>query len=496
MDSRPTDVETRGRHLFDPRGLPGQRRKPTLDNPPRSVRRRHYLIAAVLSAAALIYGSLLPFQFGSLSVSEAWRALEDLWAAGLTSYSSQDVAINVLVAVPLAYSLMGALLLRCRGNWAMLAATVATLGICFVVSLGVECGQFWLDSRVSSLRDIAAQVLGSVIGSMMWLLAGPALTDRLDEFIQSREPAKRVSWLLHAYPIGLLIWSLLPFDFVTSLDEIAQKYVRGQIEVVPFTYQFPTMFDLVYGNVVQTVLYVPIGIWSVTAWVRRKSAFRNTWSALAICIAGVTTLELLQLLVKGRYTSSRDILLGTLGAALGIWGITVWRRRQSIATRSKDETAVRTAGFWIVLSAAYSAILTVVSWAPFEITRDRSQIRKRLQDFVDIPFRALQSSGSDVGSLFHVVRSLGWYIPLGALAALAVHRAASSARMRFAAGVAAMTAVAAVALVSELAQILIPARTPDLTEVMLRSLGGLIGFGITTVIVIRWNPGSTRDVPL
>jgi len=530
-----------------------------LKGKPRLILRRHWGLAALLSAAGLIYGSLLPFRFRDLTVSQGWQEFVQLWTAGSKGYSSQDVAVNVLIAVPLAFALMGSLLLYRRRKVARIAGTLAAISVSVSVSVAVEFGQLWIDTRVSSPRDVAAQAVGAAIGCVLWLACGPRFSAKLDEFLAGREPASRVVWLLNAWVVVVVVWSLLPFDLVTSLGEIARKYQRGQIEIVPFTYVFPSRLKFWYGALAQTALFVPVGVWSMLAWAPRAEGGRrragsvsdrrsevgdqrseirgrrseigdaqrstlnssNPWTALAVCLSANVAIEFAQLLVKSRYTSSQDVLWGTLGCAVGIWcAVALLDGRRGIASGSGSHTRrpssrgtqpLRAAGFWFVVAFAYVLVLLAIAWAPFEFTRDAAVIQQRLHALAELPFRALQADGSDAGAMFHIIRNVAWYVPLGVLAALVVfplrrlpisrralapgsdgHESrtepgASALRLMGRFSIAAV-AVAGVCIVSVLGQVLLPGRPADLTDGLLRFAGGVAGLALATVVLSRWSP--------
>lgn len=448
------------------------------------VRRWHYLLLALLAALALAYLSLLPFHLRDLSFAEAWQFFRQIVSQGWSRpYSKQDVAVNVLVTVPLAYALMGALLLRCRRPALVLPAAGLTLLVVLGLSVSVEFGQLWVVRRVCSPRDVAAQFAGGVIGCGLWIAFGAALTARLDEFLRTREPATRLDLLFSAYVLGLVVWSLLPFDFVTSLHEIARKFRRGQIEIVPFTFPYPSRLEFWYAMLADAALFVPVGVWCTRAFRPRAAARRDFWPALVLAFAVNVAIESAQLLIASRYTSSTDVLIGTAGALLGILGAVAWGR----APRRRKLSA--NAGFWCVLAIMYSAVLACLFWTPFEVSRDPAFLHERLRQFVALPFSALQASGSDVGAMFHVLRDFGWFVPLGALCALAVDRARVSPGTRLVLSCLGMLYPSLVGVVIEAGELAMPAKTADLAEVLVRGLGGAGGFVIAMLIVRHWTPG-------
>ncbi|MFQ5733245.1 MAG: VanZ family protein [Planctomycetaceae bacterium] len=454
----------------------------------RRIGRRHFGLLAAVSAAGLIYGSWLPFDVKPLAFGDAWRSFQELWSGGWSPYwSRRDVAINVLVTVPLAFALMGTILNRDRRVWTAFLAGTLTIGICFTVSVAVEFGQLWLDTRVTSLRDIAAQFWGSGAGIVLWALAGPRLAEKLDDFLRSRDPARRVEWLLHAYVVGLIVYSLLPFDLTYAPSQIFAKYRSGRIEIVPFTFRYASAFERWHAFLSDLLLYVPVGVWATKTWLPRGRSSRDFWSALAIGMTLSLSVELAQLVVGSRFTSSTDAIWGTLGAAVGIGGTLLWTGR---GVRS-GETRGR-AGIWVVTAFVYTAFLLAVFWFPFEAIHDETLLRRRLRSFADVPFKTMQTSGSDTGALFQMIGDIGWFFPLGVLAALAVDRAASSREMRGVLSAVALLGVAAAAFVSEWGQVVIATRTPDLTESALHLLGGIAGQLTASCVLWRWT--SARNL--
>lgn len=79
-----------------------------------------------------------------------------------------DVARNVLGFVPLGLLLTSLLRRRLRG--AALARFGVACGVGALLSLGIELGQTMLPSRYSSVLDLLLNVMGTALGSGVWLL--------------------------------------------------------------------------------------------------------------------------------------------------------------------------------------------------------------------------------------------------------------------------------------------------------------------------------------
>lgn len=113
---------------------------------------------AIAYTALVVYASLHPFSgWRDLGVSP-FAFLDAGWPRWWTGF---DLAVNVLVYIPLGYLLTLALS-RHSGRWlpAVLGACLAAL-----ISFSMESLQTWLPTRVSSNLDLACNALGGVIGA-------------------------------------------------------------------------------------------------------------------------------------------------------------------------------------------------------------------------------------------------------------------------------------------------------------------------------------------
>jgi len=117
-----------------------------------------YLALAYL--ALIVYASLHPFS--------GWRDpglspiffLEAGWPRYWTVF---DLVINVLAYLPLGFFLALALR-RLPGRWTP-ACIALLLGA--LLSLGLECVQSWLPSRVASNLDLACNTIGAALGALL-----------------------------------------------------------------------------------------------------------------------------------------------------------------------------------------------------------------------------------------------------------------------------------------------------------------------------------------
>lgn len=90
------------------------------------------------------------------------------WPAHLDALTVKDMAVNVLVYLPLGFFAVEAFAAAGGARWAIVAAVLAG----FALSLAVETAQFFVVGRVSSAFDVTANTVGSALGAgvaAIWL---------------------------------------------------------------------------------------------------------------------------------------------------------------------------------------------------------------------------------------------------------------------------------------------------------------------------------------
>lgn len=155
----------------------------------------------LLTVALILYGSLYPWQF------DWWRSSESpvdvllrSWPAQVDRFLLRDVALNLLLYVPLG---MTALLAARRHSRA--AALIGAVALGAGLSFAVELTQVYVPGRVCSLLDLACNFLGTIAGAFTALLFQPRI-----ETLIARRPHKlpMAAALLLA---GWGIYQLYPF---------------------------------------------------------------------------------------------------------------------------------------------------------------------------------------------------------------------------------------------------------------------------------------------
>ena len=139
-------------------------------------RRRRTLRVALVYLAFVIYGSLVPLDFHP----GAFAAARDQFLR--TAYLNLDVmgradwVANILLYIPLAY-LWSAVFARAPQHAAaqLLRVAIVFAG-CVALAVAIEFTQLFFPPRTVSLNDILAEIIGSALGVVGWLMFGRSLS--------------------------------------------------------------------------------------------------------------------------------------------------------------------------------------------------------------------------------------------------------------------------------------------------------------------------------
>ncbi len=153
---------------------------------------------------------------------------------------------------------------------------------------------------------------------------------------------------------------------------------------------------------------------------------------------------------------------------------------------------------WFLISAFFIcfwvAVIVFVFWYPFNFYFDSDFFASRFHYFkTSLRFESYYW-GSEFTVITQVVRKAVFFMPLGI--ALGVMEKQIPHRLRrylFAAG--SFMFMMAVALTLELGQTLLPGKHPDLTDFILKTLGGVTGFFLVTLIRAK-SPAFFKKAPL
>lgn len=440
--------------------------------------RRHYLLFALFFAAVAVYGSLVPFGYAPLDFGQAIDRFKEILDRPFSPRSRSNFVANVLLFVPISYCLLGVLAVdRRNGVWTALCVPLVGL-ICTGLSVAVEFAQLWFPDRVASLNDILAQMIGTAGGVALWLMIGPAVTDWVRSCTASERPKDRIDWLLQAYLIGLLVYSVLPLDLTISPGDLVDKYRAGRITLVPFSdagWDFATFYGLFRG----IVIFIPVGMLAATWLAPPGRPVRPIATSVLLGGLVVLTIELAQLFLLSQPAATGNLIAGTLGVGLGAWMMRRWRGSgQAYLSASPSSGAARRAWLWLGLAGVYALLVAAVFCAPFEPIDDQQLIKARYEQLLRMPL-ASRYGGSDLRLLVNVSRKVVLFAPLGALLALAVFPLSVPRPIRRILLAVALLAACGVAASIEAAQVFLRSHWPSSTDVVFYTAGAAIGLFVT-----------------
>jgi len=432
-----------------------------------SAHRGLLLWLGLLYLAFVVYGSLVPLDYHALPWDTAVAKFHDIPFLDLGIGSRADWMANLLLFIPLAFLWSGALT---HGRHPAVAAlaTLLVLALAAALSLGIEFSQLFFPQRTVSQNDIAAEVLGAVIGTACWWGFGARLLAWYDGWHREREPAalaERAAW---AYFIVLVGYNVLPLDLTISVVEVYHKWQEGKLNLIPFAGLPADPVHALFELVTDAVIWVPL------AWLWHARPGRDSVKAWRMAFLAAASLEFMQLFVYSRVSDVTDLFTGALGASLGAW----LGKRQFGGARPHGRPD---SSLWlrIALAVIWVLLLLGVFWYPFDFRANGDFVRERMEFLNRVPFQVYYY-GTEFRAITEVFHKTLFFAPLGALLAWWV--SGLSWRWRGYAAAAALAAIIMVALGIELGQVLLPGKYPDTTDWFLESVGGVLGYIVFRMI--------------
>ena len=271
--------------------------------------RRPLLIAGLVYAAGIVYGSLIPFRLRPMTWAEAWDGFQAIPFLALGATSRADWVANLLLYMPLAFLLLAALWSR-RSRALRVIATQLVFAFCCALAVGVEFVQQFFIPRTVSLNDLLAEGLGAGLGVMVWWGFGERLLALTRDVFRSGQRALRAAFYL--YLLALVFLAVFPFDFVVSGAELSER-----LDIVAGTLFQLGAFDrsTVHGVASllgQVAVYMPLG--GLLALTRPTA---TATFALRVGIGMAAALEAVQVFLWSGVVTIGGIVFAGLGAMAG-----------------------------------------------------------------------------------------------------------------------------------------------------------------------------------
>lgn len=344
------------------------------------------VIWPLIVAGGILYGSLLPFRFDVASLrSTPWLSL---LPSTLRFTTLDDVITNLIVYIPLGLAIV--LCARLPRGAALLTRVMVATACGAALSVLAETLQRALPIRVSSLADVALNTIGTGIGAIVGAVLSIVIT--------RTSSAWRTAWhtapfglFTAALTVGLLLFGLMPFDFVTDSASLHESFRRAQwslTEIRPLSPGTPPFapFAAQYAAAAWFALLGYLG-----ARARRERSYTTTWAWAAAMKHGVTIvclIEGMQLFTRSHQFDAASMVLRSLAVAFGAWvavtadGWSVQREQSSrlpripvpvlVALTIGQLIALLLPSFDPALMTMANADIGTVGWLPFEALWHRS----------------------------------------------------------------------------------------------------------------------------
>ncbi len=390
--------------------------------------------------AMVVVGSLVPFAFDpSLATDRAARGLSMLrWPV---------TPLEDLVANVLAYAPLGAFL-----YWTLTSATrrpgssaLAAWSLAIALSTLMEWLQTMIPYRVASWMDVCMNGLGAAAGVAAGQLAVTAASflPRLRSWSVSRP------WTISATGVacGLLLYHLIPFDFVTSTAELQKSLAQSRLwPFIPGSVGTGVSSRDLIGWFGVAGQFAVLGILCMMSELSRGLTMRSSVCRSLCCVSLVgAVVETSQIFVASHAFDTLDWLAAMTGGSIGI-AVTTWLRRCG------REISLRT----LAAAAALCEILclTLASAWPFDLALEHLDIHR----LAHIPFAAMLSRPL-APAMGELLTTLVSYVVLAVLARV-VLQGTSLARSP----AAVMMITVGTACMCQMLELLSPLRSPDLTQ--------------------------------
>jgi VanZ family protein len=318
---------------------------------------------AWLTGLAIIYGSLVPFEYRAVSLHQAIEIFSHVEWLNLGIDNRADWIANLVLYFPFGFFTCGAL-----NRHSLAGAVIITALLGIVLAVVVEFTQIWAAPRTVSLNDIIAEIAGSGLGIVGWVLWGKTFFHALRTALVGGPGAAQAA--LGLYLTAYIFLVLQPFDFVVSRGELDARLANPNAMVwIPQHY-----FSIrgLFYSIIKTLMMVPLGAATKLVW------HRGVGLAILAALILSGALEIAHLFEHSAQMDAISIMIAILGAVLGHQVANPLRNAELPWTRLLKLAA------WLA-TPIYLVILPAV-WGWRDAHASRSQIEDVMASLHWLPF--------------------------------------------------------------------------------------------------------------
>lgn len=427
---------------------------------------------ALADAVLVAHLLLIPYALTPIPFDEALRRAALVRWDALGSDQNVALASRALMFLPLGLLLTAACAPDTRGIRRCTGAVAGlVLGVAWAVA--VNFVQLWFPPRTVNLNNFAAETAGVAIGVVLWSGLGGQARHWWRRLTTGGHVSLRSA--LTGYVVLYLAASLLPFDFVTSAQEFAEKLASDLYALWARPAGCgPAPCGLKY--LALAALAAPCGWWFAEQ--RHGDSLRGAiLAALIVGLVVSAAIEALRFMMVSGLTQGVTLVLRVIGVLVGVAAHAQRARLAAMAARwpGRPLAAALAAPYLLVVAyvagwgrAAYAGVeaglarLGEVAWMPF------------YHQYYSPYAETMQSA------MVHALL----YAPVGAACWLWTGRRDSGA------GAGAPMLAAALAFVAEASKLLLVGRKPDFTDVFIAALSAW-----AALAVLRFASRTQRPVP-
>jgi VanZ family protein len=216
--------------------------------------------------------------------------------------SRADWIANLVLYLPFGFFTCGALKRHSRPGAVIVTALLGT-----ALAVIVEFAQIWASPRTVSLNDIVAEIAGTGLGIVGWVVWGKPFFRALQTALAGGPGAARAA--LGLYLVAYIFLVLQPFDFVLSREELNARLADPNAMVWIPQHYF-SVRGLVYA-IIKTLMMVPLGAATKLVW------HRGVGLAILAALILSAALEIAHLFEHSAQMDAISIMIAILGAVLG-----------------------------------------------------------------------------------------------------------------------------------------------------------------------------------
>ncbi len=265
---------------------------------------------------AVLYTSLLPFDF---SLTAFHRAISDgLVNLRFRPTTPDDAAANLLVYLPLGLVLgLMAMRRQCGRLIGVLAATIIGASL----SILVEMLQTGLESRVASCTDILLNCIGTAIGACLGVGLSGSIGAAMAQ-VRSELADRPFTTAASLLTLGLFLYNLAPFDFVTTTDALHASFGRAHWSLMSTrvtTVGAPPFAAIAY-QLTGAGWFAVLGyLLALGGRERGRHSVMSLGSALKNGLILVVLVEFMQLFTQSHAFDASTVMIRSFGVAFGAW---------------------------------------------------------------------------------------------------------------------------------------------------------------------------------